>query len=198
VKTTAGGGRPRLASRHGCRRRPRSRSAIANLGHSRQLFLSRALLQRRSSSCETPLCPYLDLQGARHHPPRSLSSRPSPRPPGCRCSPTFPARHRCGRDPIVRPRRRGGASLASGWRLRIGRRLLLAAAKGASALLIVHALPSVADWIALALGHRAFDDFTARERFIRFLYEPWFMTGGILFALTALGVQRGSALTSRG
>jgi hypothetical protein len=83
-------------------------------------------------------------------------------------------------------------SLASGWRLRIGRRLLLAAAWGASALLIVHALPSVTDWIAVALGHRAFDDFTARERFITFLYEPWFMTGGVLFALTALGFQGGA------
>jgi hypothetical protein len=83
-------------------------------------------------------------------------------------------------------------SLASGWRLRFGRRLLLAAAWGVSALLIVHALPSVTDWIALALGHRAFDDFAATERFVTFLYEPWFMTGGILFALTALGFQGGT------
>jgi uncharacterized protein DUF3995 len=84
------------------------------------------------------------------------------------------------------------ASLAGGWRLRIGRRLLLAVAWGVSALLIVHALPSVTDWIALALGHKAVDDFTAMERFVTFLYEPWFMTGGILFALTALGFQRGA------
>ncbi|WP_245194764.1 hypothetical protein [Kitasatospora phosalacinea] len=43
------------------------------------------------------------------------------------------------------------------------------------------------DWAALALGHRSATDLDATARFATFLYEPFFLAGGVLFALAAFG-----------
>ncbi|MBO2453601.1 DUF3995 domain-containing protein [Actinomadura barringtoniae] len=81
-------------------------------------------------------------------------------------------------------------ALVRPWGERFARRMLLTAAWGATAVMIVHALPSVVDWAALAVGAKSSGDLTAEERFATFLYEPWFMAGGLLFALAALTFQR--------
>ncbi|WP_433330819.1 DUF3995 domain-containing protein [Spirillospora sp. CA-294931] len=66
-----------------------------------------------------------------------------------------------------------------------GRRLIKVGVWTTAALLIVHALPSVPDWVSLAAGTRAASDLSTNEHFVTFLYEPWFMVGGVLFALAA-------------
>ncbi|MBC2875048.1 MULTISPECIES: DUF3995 domain-containing protein [Streptomyces] len=62
---------------------------------------------------------------------------------------------------------------------------------GTTALLLFHAAPSVPDWAALAVGARTASDLDAMGRFATFLYEPFFMTGGLLFALACLGRRAG-------
>ncbi|MEU5714503.1 DUF3995 domain-containing protein [Streptomyces sp. NPDC020403] len=75
------------------------------------------------------------------------------------------------------------------WGVLIPRRLLRTTAWGTTALMVVHALPSVVDWTALAVGARTADELTDLERFATFLYEPWFLAGGVLFGLAALGTR---------
>ncbi|MFJ1757541.1 DUF3995 domain-containing protein [Kitasatospora sp. NPDC088134] len=74
---------------------------------------------------------------------------------------------------------------------RIPARWLLIAARATAALLVFHALPSIPDWAALAIGHRSVDSLDAMARFATFLYEPFFLTGGLLFGLAAFGRRRG-------
>ncbi|MFF4345155.1 DUF3995 domain-containing protein [Kitasatospora sp. NPDC001540] len=78
-------------------------------------------------------------------------------------------------------------ALVRPWGARIPRRRLLLAARATALLLIVHAAPSVPDWTALALGRRSAADLDAMARFATLLYEPFFLAGGLLFALAAFG-----------
>ncbi|MCX2729091.1 DUF3995 domain-containing protein [Saccharopolyspora sp. NFXS83] len=77
------------------------------------------------------------------------------------------------------------------WGSRVPRWLLHAAVWGVAALLVVHALPSVVDWLLLASGRLAVADLDPMARFVTLLYEPVFLTGGLLFGLTGLGCVRG-------
>ena len=81
---------------------------------------------------------------------------------------------------LVRPRGR-----------RVPRRLLLSAAWGVAALFVVHAAPALPDYVGLALGRHA-GALAPPDRFDLFLYEPWFLVGGIVFGLAAWGYQRRS------
>ncbi|RFU42603.1 DUF3995 domain-containing protein [Actinomadura logoneensis] len=97
-------------------------------------------------------------------------------------------------DVIAIPASLGAAGLALAlvrpWGGRLPGRMVRAAVWGTTALLVLHALPSVPDWIALASGMRHLGDLSAEERFATFVYEPWFLTGGVLFGL-ATGAMRG-------
>lgn len=73
------------------------------------------------------------------------------------------------------------------WGVRLPARLLSIALWGITAVLLVHSLPSVPEWLALAAGSRTSADFDAMGRFATFLYEPFFLAGGLLFGLAALG-----------
>ncbi|MER7671764.1 DUF3995 domain-containing protein [Kitasatospora sp. NPDC096128] len=77
------------------------------------------------------------------------------------------------------------------WGVRLQARLLGIALWGITAVLLVHSLPSVPDWLALAAGSRTTADFDAMGRFATFLYEPFFLVGGLLFGLAALGRRWG-------
>ncbi|MFF4383723.1 hypothetical protein [Kitasatospora sp. NPDC001547] len=66
-------------------------------------------------------------------------------------------------------------------------RLLGFALWGTTALLVLHAAPSVPDWIALAVGSRSAAGLDAMARFATFGYEPFFLAGGLLFAVASLG-----------
>ncbi|MFJ5229982.1 DUF3995 domain-containing protein [Kitasatospora sp. NPDC088391] len=68
---------------------------------------------------------------------------------------------------------------------------LLLAARATAALLVFHALPSIPDWAALAFGHESVADLDTMARFATFLYEPFFLAGGLLFGLAAFGRRGG-------
>lgn len=53
-------------------------------------------------------------------------------------------------------------------------------------LCVLHAAPTVPDWVALAVGGRSASALSLAERFLVFGYEPVFMAGGVGFALAAL------------
>ncbi|MEV7185786.1 DUF3995 domain-containing protein [Kitasatospora sp. NPDC093102] len=72
------------------------------------------------------------------------------------------------------------------WGARVPPRLLGFALWGTTALLVLHATPSVPDWIALATGSRSGAELDAMARFATFGYEPFFLVGGLLFAVTSL------------
>ncbi|MFD8599975.1 DUF3995 domain-containing protein [Kitasatospora sp. NPDC059646] len=78
-------------------------------------------------------------------------------------------------------------ALVRPWGGGLSPRLLLTAARGTAALLLVHAAPSVPDWAALAAGHRTVAGMDATDRFATVLYEPFFLAGGLLFACAAFG-----------
>lgn len=73
------------------------------------------------------------------------------------------------------------------WGARVPARLLGLALWGTTALLVLHAAPSVPDWIALAAGSRSGAELDSMARFATFGYEPFFLAGGLLFAVTSLG-----------
>ncbi|MBB5067169.1 hypothetical protein BJ969_000257 [Saccharopolyspora gloriosae] len=77
------------------------------------------------------------------------------------------------------------------WGSRVPRWLLNTAICGVAVLLLVHAMPSVVDWVLLASGRLAVADLDPMERFVTLLYEPVFLAGGLLFGLTGLGCLRG-------
>ena len=81
-------------------------------------------------------------------------------------------------------------SLVQGWGERFSRLLRLVGAWGIAAVCVVHALPSAVDWIALALGKLDVAALDSMARFATFGYEPFFLLGGVLFGLAALGHQR--------
>ncbi|GAA1121446.1 DUF3995 domain-containing protein [Kitasatospora arboriphila] len=76
------------------------------------------------------------------------------------------------------------------WGRRLPGRLTTVGLWATTALLLLHAAPSVPDWAALAVGARTTADLDPMNRFATLLYEPFFMTGGLLFALTTLGRRR--------
>ncbi|WP_084337219.1 DUF3995 domain-containing protein [Actinomadura oligospora] len=76
------------------------------------------------------------------------------------------------------------------WGERLPQRTLNAALWGTTGLLVLHALPSVPDWVALSTGARDAAALSAEERFVTFLYEPWFMAGGVLFGLATWLMRR--------
>ncbi|MFF1482504.1 DUF3995 domain-containing protein [Streptomyces sp. NPDC058301] len=78
-------------------------------------------------------------------------------------------------------------ALVRPWGTRLPGRLLTVGVWGTTALLLLHAAPSVPDWAALAVGARTSADLDAMGHFATFLYEPFFMAGGLLFALASLG-----------
>ncbi|MEV7690183.1 DUF3995 domain-containing protein [Streptomyces bungoensis] len=80
-------------------------------------------------------------------------------------------------------------ALVRPWGARLPAGLLTVGARGTAALLLLHAAPSVPDWVALAAGARTTSDLDAMGRFATFLYEPFFMAGGLLFALASLAVR---------
>jgi len=82
-------------------------------------------------------------------------------------------------------------ALVRPWGWRFSRRVLLTAAWGGAALFVVHAAPALPDWVGLALGLRT-AALTPMDRFSLFLYEPWFLVGGILFGVAAWCYQRHS------
>ncbi|SHG02924.1 DUF3995 domain-containing protein [Streptoalloteichus hindustanus] len=75
-----------------------------------------------------------------------------------------------------------------GRRRPIPRRLALAGAWGVGAVCVVHAAPSAVDWARLPGGHHV--PLSTMERFGIFLYEPWFLVGGVLFCLAAWAFGR--------
>ncbi|GAA2814278.1 hypothetical protein GCM10010441_43770 [Kitasatospora paracochleata] len=77
-------------------------------------------------------------------------------------------------------------ALVRPWGARVPRRLLTVGLRGTAVLLLAHSTPSVPDWLALAAGSRTADDLDAMARFATFLYEPFFLAGGVLFTLAAL------------
>ncbi|MGH3728274.1 MAG: DUF3995 domain-containing protein [Micromonosporaceae bacterium] len=77
-------------------------------------------------------------------------------------------------------------ALVCPWGRRLPRRLVLAGAWTTAAVLVVHAVPSMVDWVALAVGARTPGDLTALERFATFLYEPFFLAGGLLYLAATL------------
>lgn len=82
------------------------------------------------------------------------------------------------------------------WGARVPARLLGFALWGTTALLVLHAAPSVPDWIALATGGRSGAGLDAMARFATFGYEPFFLAGGLLFAVVSaarLTVRRAAA-----
>ncbi len=81
-------------------------------------------------------------------------------------------------------------ALVRPWGQRFPRRLLLVTAWGGAALFVFHAVPAIPDWVILALGRHA--ALTPMDRFDLFLYEPWFLVGGILFGMAAWCFQRWS------
>lgn len=87
-------------------------------------------------------------------------------------------------------------ALVRPWGARISRRWLSVGVWGTAGLLLVHALPTVPDWVGLAAGTEAAGDLGADERFITLLYEPWFFAGGVLFVLAGLAF-RGSPVAQK-
>jgi hypothetical protein len=63
------------------------------------------------------------------------------------------------------------------------RRTVQRLAVAIAALAFVHALPTVVDWVDLAIGGGR--HLTDEERFSVYLYEPFWLLGGVLFAVAA-------------
>lgn len=81
-------------------------------------------------------------------------------------------------------------ALVRPWGARFSVKPLRLGVWGTAGLLLVHALPSVPDWVRLAAGSLAASELGTDERFVTLLYEPWFFTGGLLFCLAGLGFRR--------
>ncbi|MGH8470890.1 MAG: DUF3995 domain-containing protein [Gammaproteobacteria bacterium] len=82
-------------------------------------------------------------------------------------------------------------ALVRPWGRRFPQWMLLAASWGASALMVAHALPAIVEVVLLTLGLRA-EELTAMDRFSMFLYEPYWLLGGILFGMAAWNYTRGT------
>lgn len=80
-------------------------------------------------------------------------------------------------------------ALVKPWGRKVGDRSLLVLASATSALCLLHALPSVVQAWSIAVDAGA-HELSAQERFSLFLYEPYWLTGGILFGLAAFNFHR--------
>lgn len=69
------------------------------------------------------------------------------------------------------------------------RRPLLVLAWATTALLVLHALPAMVVLAGLALG-LVDDELTERDRLALFVYEPYWLLGGVLFGLATLAARR--------
>jgi hypothetical protein len=69
------------------------------------------------------------------------------------------------------------------------RRAVLVLAWLPSAIGLIHAAPTLPDWVELALGRHA--PMPDLQRFDVLLYEPWFLAGGVVFGLLCLSARRG-------
>lgn len=75
-------------------------------------------------------------------------------------------------------------ALPTGWGGSRGRRWLGRAAWATCGLFLVHALPSVGDWVSLGFG-RHLAELSPAARFDVLLYEPFFLLGATLFGAAA-------------
>lgn len=75
-------------------------------------------------------------------------------------------------------------AIVHGWWARIPERWLYRAMWATAALFVIHAIPSIVEVVAMALGLIS-REMTTEEKYVMFLYEPWFLLGGILFTLAA-------------
>ncbi|MEU9993560.1 DUF3995 domain-containing protein [Streptomyces sp. NPDC048045] len=96
-------------------------------------------------------------------------------------------------DLIAIPMNLGGAALSlalvQNWGLFFPRRLVLFGAWGCALLMIFHAAPAMVDLAVFLTGQRD-KPLTGEDRFSVLVYEPYWMLGGLLFLVMALGFQR--------
>lgn len=78
------------------------------------------------------------------------------------------------------------------WGLLFPRRLVLWGAWACAALMIFHSAPSMGD-LAVFLSGRRTTPLTGEDRFSVLYYEPYWMLGGLLFAVLARAFQRRTA-----
>jgi uncharacterized RDD family membrane protein YckC len=82
-------------------------------------------------------------------------------------------------------------ALVRPWGRLFPRRLLVACAWVACALLVVHSVPTLVGDGLVAVGLRE-GDLSTLERWSLFVYEPWFFAGGVLYGASAWGHGRSS------
>jgi uncharacterized ion transporter superfamily protein YfcC len=93
-------------------------------------------------------------------------------------------------DIVAIPLSVGGALLALalvrplGQRERVPRRLLLAAGWSVCALMVLHAAPTLIEGGLMTVGILT-TNLTPHDRFSLFVYEPWWLLGGLLFSIAA-------------
>ena len=81
-------------------------------------------------------------------------------------------------------------ALVQGWGRLLPRALLLVAVWLVGVGLIAHAVPVLPDWVMLVIGAKLTSELSEDHRFSALAYQPWFMIGGVLFCLAALGSHR--------
>jgi Protein of unknown function (DUF3995) len=88
-------------------------------------------------------------------------------------------------------------ALARPWGRRIPRRLLLVAAWGAAAVFLAYAVLNLVDHGLMEAGARAIPEELGADavRWHLLLWDPWWLLGGILFAVAAWQFSRASAAT---
>ena len=79
-------------------------------------------------------------------------------------------------------------SLVRPWGQLFSRRLLVASAWAVCALLIVHSAPTLVEGGLVVTGLRD-AKLSALERWSLFVYEPWFLVGGLLYGAAAWGLR---------
>lgn len=87
-------------------------------------------------------------------------------------------------------------ALARPERTRPTGRTLQRLAWGTAALAVAHAAPAMVSWVLRPLGFKT-GELSADDRFSLFLYEPFWLLGGIVFALAAWEHRRALRRNSR-
>ena len=90
-------------------------------------------------------------------------------------------------------------ALVRPWGRRIPRRLLLVAAWGAAAFFLVYAVVNLVDHGLMEAGARSIPEELGADavRWHLLLWDPWWLLGGILFAVAAWQFSRASAASVR-
>jgi hypothetical protein len=83
-----------------------------------------------------------------------------------------------------------GLAMVSRWGRLFPRMLLLVTAWALGAGLVLHSIPVLPDWVMLASDAKLRSELNEDDRFAALVYEPWFIVGGVLFCVAALGFQR--------